>query len=45
MLKNIWFFKTEKNIDIYLLNKATPAIKVFFFFAEKPLEGKQKKTT
>ena len=42
MLKNICFFKTEKNRDLYLLNKATPAIKVFFFFAEKPLGGKQR---
>lgn len=35
-----FIFKTKKNTHFYLLNKATPAIKVFFFFAEKSLGGK-----
>lgn len=32
--------KTKKNMHLYLLHEATPAIKVLFFFAEKSLGGK-----
>lgn len=42
-IEELSFFKTKKNIHLYLLNKATPAIKVFFFFAEKSLVGGEAK--